>query len=160
MQPTSQRKQLSSSTYRKYYGIRLLDAPHGALELQGTTFAQSFESAGRCNYLWTSVIASSYRGDIFREEGWLSISSADAEDPKKATRFQLSYHVFCETHDAAGSDDGDDATEQARVREFVLKALGNRTRSYHQLKQNALVDCVSGFLASPPLLLPPVTDLC
>lgn len=50
--------------------------------------------------------------------------------------------------------------ETQAEREFVLKDLGNRTRTYHQSKKNALVDFVSGFASRSLLTLPPVTDQC
>lgn len=133
---------LSITSYQKSY-MMLLEGPDGFVKLNGTSYAERFRDADRDAYMWTSVIFSSNPGEIFLEKGWMvatnqSVVKSASHRHINKTLYRGFYQVFC---DSSGVKNYPGTTiSSAEQREFVLHTMGNKTRGFHQLMQNILLD--------------------
>lgn len=126
--------------------MMLLEGPDGFVKLNGTSYAERFRDADRDAYMWTSVIFSSNPGEIFLEKGWMVATKQSTKSSyHNKTLYRGFYQVSC---DSSGVKEypGAIASSEEQV-EFVLHTMGNKTRGFHQLMQNLLLDEFAGFQA-------------
>uniref|UniRef100_K3W8S9 Uncharacterized protein n=1 Tax=Globisporangium ultimum (strain ATCC 200006 / CBS 805.95 / DAOM BR144) TaxID=431595 RepID=K3W8S9_GLOUD len=140
-----------------------LNSPQlGEIPIRGVSSVRRFDEPNRSVIVFTSRLVISETGLLFREEGWMIMSSISSgsgcSSSPPSTLLQIYYRVFGEMSAAARAVMPE---KSARLHEFVLNALFQRMRVHHLEVQNTLVQELDalqtgGMLSSPVLTKCPV----
>ncbi|KAF1321856.1 hypothetical protein FI667_g11721, partial [Globisporangium splendens] len=140
-----------------------LNSPQfGEISIRGVSSVRRFDEPDRSVIVFTSRLVISEAGLLFRQEGWLIVSSVSSgsscNSSPSSTLLQIFYRVFGELSAAVRAVMPE---KSARLHEFVLNALGQRMRVHHLEVQNTLVqelDAIQtgGLLSSSVLTKCPV----
>ncbi|KAF1321839.1 hypothetical protein FI667_g11697, partial [Globisporangium splendens] len=122
--------------FEKSYVI-LLDGPTGPFELHGVSLIRKYDEPHRTVFIFKSLIYSSVKGLVFRENGWvIASSSPSAKDAKLPTAVQVCHQLLS---DPLNEEPGSRDPEREQHREIVMRSLGNKTWAEHQKIQNLMV---------------------